>query len=198
MRLYLITPPTEDVITLTEAKAHLRVEDASEDADIQAIIDAAVAMLDPASGGYLDKALRPQTWELRLNGFPCNDIKLPFSPLISVDSVKYDDASGTEQTLALTTGYRKFTGGLGQAIIVPPYNGSWPVARCDLESVRIRFTAGHAASNDASSGALDAVKSAVKLIVGHLYQNREQISDAEKFEMPLGVAALLSSFKIHI
>lgn len=156
--LYLIEAPTDDVVTLAEAKTQLRVSGSADDAIIEALIQSAVDQIDPAGGGWLGRALRPQTWELRGNGFPCwydgcgyarNFHKaywapLPYPPLIAVDSVKYDDGDGVEQTLVEGTDFRVFQGGIGQASIAPVYNGSWPSSvRCDPESVRIRFTAGY-------------------------------------------------------
>lgn len=172
MAAYLITAPTADVVTLAEAKAQLRITGTSQDTMIEAMIDAVVAALDPATQGWLDRALRSQVWELRLPHFPCGNIKLPYPPLISVDSVKYDDTGGVERTLTLTSGYRVF--GIGQfnkAYIAPPYLQYWPTARCDKESVRIRFTCGYPASPDTLPA---PIKQAVLLGVRALYSLGER------------------------
>jgi uncharacterized phiE125 gp8 family phage protein len=167
---YLITAPTQDVVTLDEAKRQLRVTSTSSDELIQAMIDAVVALLDPATSGYLDRALRPQTWEARLPNFPCGEIKLPYPPLMSITSVKYDDLSGVERTLAVTTGYRVIgQGSFSKAAIAPPYLQPWPAARCDFESVRIRFIAGYDADADAGDSLPAAIKQAVHLAVRNLY-----------------------------
>lgn len=157
MSLYLIERPTDDVVTLAEAKAQLRITNTSSDAIIEALIQSAVDQLDPAGGGSLGRALRPQTWELRGPCFPhwyagCGYYRhpkaywaeLPYPPLLIVDSVKYDDGDGNEQTLTEGVGYRVIQGGIGKAHIAPVYNGQWPSSvRSDAESVRIRFTAGY-------------------------------------------------------
>jgi hypothetical protein len=56
--LHLITPPDEDVISLSDVKVQLRVTGTDDDALIQALIDASVAQLDPAGGGWLGRALQ--------------------------------------------------------------------------------------------------------------------------------------------
>lgn len=174
MNLYLITAPTEDVISLEEAKAQLRETATNHDDMIAALIDAAVSQIDPAGGGWLGRALRPQTWELRGDGFPWYSIELPYPPLISVDSVKYDDGDGVEQTLIEGVGFRVIgLGGRNRAEIAPIYNGYWPSSvRCDSESVRIRFTAGYPISSG-DSPSVDAlpqpIKQAVLLMVKHLW-----------------------------
>lgn len=183
MQLYLITAPTDEVVSLEEAKAQLRITDADSDEMIEALIDAAVMQIDPAGGGWLARAIRPQTWELRLDGFPCYyqryvnrayEMALPYPPLISVDSVKYDDGDGVEQTLVDGVGYRVFgVGSFCKASIAPIYNGSWPTSvRSDPESVRVRFTCGYDPSfgNSPPVDQLPApIKQAVLLMVRYLF-----------------------------
>lgn len=159
MERYLIEPPDEDVVTLAETKAQLRISGTEYDAVLQALIQSAVDQIDPAGGGWLGRALRPQTWELRGSRFPywydgCGYernfhkaywTELPYPPLISVDSVKYVDGDGVEQTLVEGVGFRVLAqGALGKARIAPVYNSSWPSSvRSDSESVRIQFTSGY-------------------------------------------------------
>jgi hypothetical protein len=127
---------------------------------VQAALDAASDALDPASGGWLGRALRTQSWELQLRSFSehrehffnsprrapeAHRILLPYPPLQSVDSVKYLDINGVDQALVLGTDYRVLGMGqpYGKAYIAPLYGASWPVPRVDDASVRIAFTAGY-------------------------------------------------------
>lgn len=186
--LHLITRPDDEVVTLAEAKAQLRITTSDNDDMIAALIEAAVAQIDPAGGGWLGRAIRPQTWELRSNGFPCYyigcgysrdfhrayELELPYPPLISVDSVKYDDGNGVEQTLVEDVGFRVFgLGSIGKASIAPVYGGSWPSSvRCDPESVRIRFTSGYPTDfgNSPPTDILPApIKQAVLLMIKGLW-----------------------------
>lgn len=176
-RLVLITPPTADVVARDDVKRHLRVEHAEDDALIDLYIAAAVAMIDPAAGGWLGRALRPQTWELRLDAFPACGIVLPYPPAISVTSVTYDDADGVAQTLAAGTGYRVIGSGGADAVeLRPPFGGSWPSARATPESVRIRYQCGHAAATPDPLPA--AIRAWLFLVVGTLYAHRESITSA--------------------
>ncbi len=149
----LITAPTADVLSVADCKDMLGITSDSQDDMIEAAIGAVASSLDPATGGWLGRALRPQTWELRRPSFwghnspsgPCSlRIVLPYPVLTSVTSVKYDTWDGVETTLVENTDYRVF--GLGQylpAYITPQYNGVWPSARYDYESVRIRYVCGY-------------------------------------------------------
>jgi hypothetical protein len=68
-------------------------------------------------------------------------IILPRGPVLSVDSITYKDISGTVQTLDPAT-YNVDL--LSQpARIRPLYNGVWPQALWDTNSVVIKFTAGY-------------------------------------------------------
>jgi hypothetical protein len=159
----LITPPTAAVMTLDACKAALGITGTDKDAIIAGALNATVAQLDPAEGGWLGRALRPQTWELRLPGFVdhgcghphygAGAIALPYPKLISIESFKYDDAGGTERTLVLDTDFRILGAGtFGKQAVAPLYNRCWPVARCDAETVRIRFRSGYAAAVPADPG----------------------------------------------
>lgn len=186
--LYLITAPTDEVVTLAEAKTQLRVSGSTDDVLIEALIQSAVDQIDPAGGGWLGRALRAQTWELRGPAFPCwydgcgysrNFHKaywaeLPYPPLIAVDSVKYLDGDGVDTTLVEGVGYRVFQGGISQAYIAPIYNETWPSSvRCDPESVRIRFTAGYEIGS-AGDEMPSPIKQAVIMMVKSLFDVHTQ------------------------
>jgi uncharacterized phiE125 gp8 family phage protein len=154
--LVLITPPSVGALSLADCKSALGITATTQDTIMSAAIDAAVAVMDPASGGWLGRALRPQTWEFRLSEFPVGDygfepgyanIVLPYPVQTAVASVKYDDGDGVERTLNEGPDYRVFgLGGHNRACIAPVINKTWPYARPDMESVRIRYVAGYASA----------------------------------------------------
>jgi uncharacterized phiE125 gp8 family phage protein len=196
----LVTAPTLPVVTLEEAKRHLRVDHDDDDALISGMIAAATNHLDPAGNGWLGRALRPQTWEMRLDNFPCGPIQLPYPPLISVESVKYDDSDGVERTATFGTDYRVFQGGDWKSRLEPVYGGSWPWARCDHETVRVRYTAGYAPADGDTPDALPAtIKAAILLMVGDLYAFRETVATGGPAKVPVSttVDALLSPLRVY-
>lgn len=142
----LITPAAADVVGLTELKSMLSIDGAEQDAVLPALAAAVVGQIDPAAGGWLGRALRPATWETRLRHFPCGRIDLPYPPCAAIVSVQYDDANGVEQTLVENVDYRVFLRPFDRSFIAPVWNGAWPSTRGDVESVRIRFTAGYPAA----------------------------------------------------
>ncbi|MBI1243767.1 MAG: hypothetical protein GC202_02085 [Alphaproteobacteria bacterium] len=173
--LKLTIPPAAEPVSLTEAKAHLRVDGSADDALIAAYVGAARQYVESATQRQLVTA----TWELGLAAFPCADrggtpprIELQRPPLATVNSVKYDDADGVEQTLAVNVDYVLFTPGDSPTgplpFIEPAFGRAWPTARAMTNSVRIRYDSGQAAASVPS-----ALKAAILLIVGDLYANRE-------------------------
>lgn len=57
-----VTPPATPIVALADAKAHLRVDHAHEDALIQAYLDAATSWVD-GFDGVLGRCVMPQTWQ---------------------------------------------------------------------------------------------------------------------------------------
>lgn len=186
MNIVVITPPAA-VVTLEEAKAHLRVDFDDDNALISAMIAAVQGNLD-GPDGWLGRAIGAQTLEMRLSSFNGRDgsgcIPLRCPPVTGQISVKYVDRDGIEQTID-SSAYRL----VGDDMIAPAYNTCWPSARCDHESVKIRYTAGYPTLPP-------PIKAAILLHVGHLYENREAVS-FENFatELPLGAQWLLAPYR---
>lgn len=158
-----ITTPTEPV-TLAEAKLHLRgVDDTAEDALITALISAARETCEDRIEGTI-----PVTgWRLTLDAFP-DAIKLPRGPVASVESVKYIDDDGVEQTLS-PLDYLVDTASM-QGYIVPAYDKAWPETRNQINAVEVEYTAGGAAP-------AHAIKAWMLLAIGDMYANREASSE---------------------
>ena len=164
MYLKLIEGPTEVPVDLPAARAHVREPLTANDAQIQFALDAAIAHVD-GKDGVLGRALCPQTWELVLDAFPCRRMEIPLPPLQSVTWIKYIDTAGVEQTLSDSS---YWVGTAAEpAIIQACY--SWPATQCRPEAVRIRFVAGYADTDAVPS----PIKSAILLLMGDLYENRE-------------------------
>lgn len=186
--LKLVTSPAAPVVSLAEAKTHLRVYHEDEDSYIEALVAAATGMIDGVDG-WLGRALAEQVWQYSLDRFPCRDdfghagrVYIPLAPLLSVDEVEFTASDGSESSVV---GFREFGVGSTQpGYIVPAVGDSWPSTIREPESVRIKFTAGY---DEIPTG----IKHAVLLMVGHWFENREDLSDGKLVEMPLASKALL-------
>lgn len=91
-----LTAPAAEPVTLAEAKAHLRVTTATEDALIVSLIAAAREEVEVATG----LALISQNWRIYLDHWPhCNVLKLNKHPVQSVLQVTVYDALGAPTTI---------------------------------------------------------------------------------------------------
>lgn len=184
MTLLMITEPSVEPVTLEEAKLHCRV-DASEDDDlISGLITSARDWVE----SFDNRALITQTWELILDSFPGSDIlKLPLPPLQSVSSIKYINDAGIEATFATTDYTVDWRSEPGRIRLME--NESWPSVDLYIwNGVRIRFICGFGLA----ASVPERYKQAIKLLVGHWYENREQVmAGVTPSEIPFGVKALL-------
>lgn len=97
-RLQLSAPLVEP-ITLSEAKAHLRVESDHEDSLILDLIKVARQELERQTG----LCLIDQSWRLFLDHWPpCGSIDLPFRPVKEISEVRIFNREGNAKTLAPT------------------------------------------------------------------------------------------------
>lgn len=144
MRVRVITPPAAIVTPSAIAGSH-----SSSDAAVTAMIQAVTEDID-GPGGWLGRALGPQTLEIVAGCFSeiaCRGvIRLPYPPLIKVESVKYLDATGVEQTLDAGV-YR-----VNETSLMLLPGESWPATGAYDDAVRVRFKAGYNGTAGATGG----------------------------------------------
>ncbi|MFN6934939.1 MAG: head-tail connector protein [Tsuneonella sp.] len=162
----------ETILPLEDAKAHLRVTHDDEDALIEALRDAACEYVERVSGVALADA--DYLWE----GSCFSRVSaLPLRPVTAVGSVAYTDGDGASATY---TGARIVNGS-----VLPAFGESWPSA---YGYAAITFSAGTTCPPD--------LLAAVKLMLGHLYANREAVNIGNiTSEVPLGVDALIQTYR---
>jgi uncharacterized phiE125 gp8 family phage protein len=132
-----------------------------------------------------------QTTELQVDGWGRDEVlPLRVAPVQSVDSVKYDDAGDTEQTLA-SSKYWVDTQSFPARLTI---KDQWPSLQAGKPAaVRIRMTTGYA---DAAS-VPGPIKQAIKLLIGHLFENREATAPIEIRDVPFAVEALLEPYRLE-
>ena len=113
-------------------------------------------------------------------------IDLDRSPVASITSIKYTDTAGVEQTIT-STNYALSLYGEARRVN-PDYLYQWPTTEDSAEAVRVRYVTGYTA-------APQAVKAAILLLVGHLFENRQAVSELSAEEIPMGARALLDTVK---
>lgn len=183
MSVVVVTPPAPGIDT-DLVQAHLRVDHADDAALIDAFVAAAVSHID-GPAGWLGRCIWPQTLELRQDAL-CGSVRLPYGPVTGIASVKTVDVDGVEQTMSAEDYVLTNAGDL-----VLAHNAVWPTLRGDTEGVRIRYAAGFEVLPP-------PVLTAVLLMVGDLYANRETVvtgTSAAAVPMSMTVQNLLAPFK---
>ncbi len=142
--------------------------------------------------GYQNRAYITQVWDLFLDNFPDIPFNLPFPPLQSVTHIKYYDTDGTEYTFD-SGDYQVSTAGFKGRISLG-YGKTWPSTTLrPMDGVNIRFVAGY---GDTAENVPQMFRTAIKLLTGHLYENRESTDIREHFEIPGTVKSLLGPDRV--
>lgn len=177
MSLTLISPAAAEPVTLADAKDHLRVTEAAEDALIAGALAAAVRAIEARAG----LALMTQAWRLALDAAPDETLILPVSPVQSVDAVI---VSGAAVDLSA---YEVATGAPGRLRAAAP----WPAPANAIGDVTIDFTAGYASADDVPA----PLKQAALMLTAHFYENRESAGEARVYTVPRSVDALIAPYR---
>lgn len=201
MTVRQITEPAVEPVSLVEAKLHLREDGSDQDDIINILIKGARQYAE----AYTGRSFVTRTWELTLGAFPASgEIEVPRPPLISVESIKYVDTTGTLQTVSASVyqvdSYR------APALIRPAYGQVWPATRSgDYNAVRVRYSAGYPevgspAGDDPTDGVPELVRQWILVRVAQMYEHREAIVVGGAISsIPRDyVDGLLDQLKVHL
>lgn len=180
---YKVITAASAVLTAVETRAHLRLDLTTDDDLIAAQLVAAVEFAQH----YTGVAIGSQTLELALDEFPEGAIELPMAPATSITSVKYIDTTGTEITLG-SSAYTLDDYGIKHWVL-PAYDTEWPSTLDTANAVKVRYVAGAATLPK-------AIRAALLLHLGHMYENRQEATRMKVEQVPMGVCALLDTVKV--
>ena len=185
--LRLVTA-SDALLSLEDAKEHLRVDFDDEDAYIASLVAAAQDLID-GPDGMVGKAIASQTWRYGIKR-PLARVHLPVVPVQSVTSMAYYDEANTEQALDLSD--FTFLASEDVAYIEPKSGVSWPAMYDRADALNITFLAGFGAVSDAPQ----ALVHALKLMIYHWYENRQDVEATQMHHIPLGAQALINRYRI--
>lgn len=161
-----------------------------------ALVEGLISTAREHAENYTGKILAAGTFVLALDEFPFDAIKLMTAPVTGVTSIQYVDTNGTLQTLAST----KYTlDAYDEPCAVYPAE-PWPATKIVPNAVLITFTAGFTDTQSPNPFPMPkAIKQAMLLTIGHLYENREAVIDSRSLlELPMGVTTLLTQSRINM
>lgn len=205
-----LTPP-KPLLSLAEARLHLKLDPLPVDADGNLMTDADVpshpddslvkgmvlAAQSEVDGwnSWLGRGVAESKWVLSFRGFP-SAVALPLPPLKSVDSVTYRLADGTRQAVPDAL-YSITDNPSGMSVLSLNAGSYWPSiptlpAGLYADAVQVTFTCGY----EADDPDLEAIKAYARLRLGMLYENREAvIVGTIATELP-GFAYMLENLRV--
>lgn len=202
---------TVEPLTLDVVRKHLGIEpyevdssgtgDHPHDEMIMAMLGAAREYVENFTG----RSVALKTYELALDSFPADEIELPYPPIVSIESVTYTTTDSSDDYVEETVEATDYALDQNQETagwLKPAAGLSWPSASAVMNAVKVRYLAGYQdpepASSDPAADPLPyAIRAALLLMVGHLYANREAVSDKAMTEVPFAVDALLRPLRVR-
>jgi len=185
MKSILTSPPEAEPVSLAEAKAHLRIDGASEDALLARLIASGRRHVETATG----LALIAQGWSHFLDCWPRGPVvELPVAPVMAIEEVVVFGEDGDASPLD-PSHYYAYTVGR-RARLVLRRDRRWPPPGRVANGIEIKVTAGFGESpGDVPEG----LANAILRLVAYWYENRGD--DDEPVNPPLGVALSLEPFR---
>lgn len=201
VNLKLKTPPTENPVSVSEAKTYLRIDNNIEDAEIEMMISASVSILEK----YADTRFIKATYIEYQDRFP-SDMNTPWFD--GVQEMPISMINGNSRFVRLSQGpifnLVSFNTYSDDGIPIPfsasnfvldtsgPYGrvalkigGVWPttVLRA-VNALELEYTVG---LSESASGCPSAIKQAVLLMVARMYEKRgdEDVSSIPSLAMTL-------------
>ena len=186
-KLVLKTAPTSTVISLSEAKAFLRIDSDYDDDNtyITSLINVATQVVEE----FTRRRLMPQTYNIFYDAFPPY-IDLQVGDVASVTHIKYYDADNTLQTLAASN-YDVDTK-VRPGRIYESEDGDFPNTYERPNAVEVEFIVG-----GTSSDVPAPIIQSIYIIVGRYFENRQDVvMGTQVNELPLMVDHLLTPYRL--
>jgi uncharacterized phiE125 gp8 family phage protein len=182
----ITSEPTGEPVTLTELKAHLRVDSSLDDTELGDKLSEARKSIEQMT----NRAFFTQTRTLSFSHFDyrTDRIYLPGAPVASISNVAYVDLNGTNQVWD-STEYNLVAG--EPSYLQLAYNENWPDHRGTRDRIIITYVCG---KDDVAD--IDVrVKAACKLHV-ELNYDREELRDKGADRIQVALDSLVNQLRI--
>tara|TARA_R110000803_G_scaffold140387_2_gene206926 strand:- start:154 stop:753 length:600 start_codon:yes stop_codon:yes gene_type:complete len=188
--LELVTAPTALPVSVTEAKAQMRVDASDDDALIGRLVDVAVSYVDVQ--GALGAAMITQTWAQWLGQNP-GTVTLLLGPVQAVTAVKYYDVDNALQTDTLSN--YNVLGTSTRTIVAPKPGFNWPTTYQRDDAIKIEYRIGY---GDASTDVPENIRHAMLMLIAFHYENREtELIGTISKTLPFGFEQMLGQSRNH-
>jgi len=194
MKTLLVTDSTASPFTLEEIKNHLRIPvgETGDDELLKGLRSASVETVKNITG----RKLMNEKWNVYYDNWPDGvSLELPYSPLVSVAAtgITYTGSTSNTTTLGSTMWASDTVSEPGRVVL--ENDESWPTDTLHQNNpIEIEFTCGYSGSSNIPQ----QIKQACFLMIGHWYENREEVIFGPGMvidQIPLGSKALLESYR---
>lgn len=205
--LNVVTPQVGEIFLPTDVDVlnHLRIDSSDADNSVLSLfITAAREFVEAVSArqflpvqylftldcfpGVHEDEYRPLSWRY-------GSIRLPKPPLISVDMVQYIDTNGVLQTLqqnndTITQGGWQYSNKREPGVVAPQRFTVWPITDPQsYDAVQVTYTCGYANA----AAVPQRAKQAIRMIMGHLYEHREDTIEQALSKVSPGALAFIAA-----
>ena len=175
------------------AKLDLKVDDVTEDGLIEILIQAARELVEEET----QSSLITQTRVIKMDYFPQSEsITLPFGPIQDdhVITVSYYDSNEDLQEMDAADYWIDTHSRIPRIVV----KDSWPETYDRPNAVEVEYECGY---GDAGSDVPAPLRKAILLLLGHLYENRQNVivsgSPTGVIEIPYGARVLMAPYVLE-
>lgn len=179
----LITAAQFEPVSLQQLKTQVQLADdyREHDNELQALITAAREKYESDTGLVLCSS----SWRLNFDQWPVNYLELPTRTVSSVSSIKYIDATGTQQTV--TSSVYELDAAYPSPRIRLKDDQQWPTIRGHEGDIEVNYVAGYA-----NQGAVPyRDQQAILLLAANWFENRTGMIASNVNESPVGYNAMV-------
>lgn len=184
MRNALLTTAAQfEPISLQQLKTQVQIADdyREHDVELNELISAAREKYEHDTGLVLCSS----SWRLTFDEWPVQYFELPTRTVQSIASVKYIDASGTQQTVS--SSIYVLDANHPSPRVELAYNQTWPNNRGHDGDIEINYVAGYATQADVPT----KHKRAILMLAAGWFENRTGMMQTNMSESPIGYTALV-------
>jgi len=185
----VVTPASTYPVSLTEAKAHLKVDINTDDTLITNLIIASTQLSEEYTNRFFINTVITQTCSTFL------DLKsLLKSKVINVSFIKYYDSDNTLQTLSPSN--YVVNNQFEPCQINPVIDFSYPDIAKRIDAIQCKYNVGY---GTAAADVPNAIKQAILLTIGNWYANRETVIIGRiTSKLPQSALWLLNTYKVQV
>jgi uncharacterized phiE125 gp8 family phage protein len=194
LKAAIVTPPSFEPVTLTEARTHLIIPSGQTDY-ITSLIKTSRIMVER----YLNRSLMLQTWKAYAD-YWCKEFYLPYAPLLAVSSLKYYDQDATLQPLSSSNYFVSTVDEPGELEFVFNFTGP-TLQEGRPNAIEIQFTSGYSSSlTEATQQAAvpEPIKHAMKVLMTDMHEHRGQyVIGNYSSKLPNFVIDLIHPYRLY-